>query len=268
MRNFNTVVGTCWAMLFGAALLGCSSATDDDTAPTLDGTGTQKEPVELGEANRLLSLELEPEHAVDFHEIQPGNIVAVETMLPGMQPALPEVAGLSILEQYEQLRPGEAIPEFIRAAAQRAEAFRAGLADDLSSLDSQAGGGTPASPAGQLQLQHSSSSGSHFIADGRCPTGNVYQVCYTNWMHGFFGYATSKGAYWYVDSYDMASEFGYIVVSITHPTDAGCRDYSAAQGEGTVKYFESGCIGALRQRRIDIGLAAYDAFHVGGAWYN
>lgn len=253
----------------GFASLGCS-AGDDGSHESASDTSVQQAPVALGDDTLVLSVEIEAHHKIDFHEVQAGDVVAVETMKPGMTGVISEIAGLTILEQYEWLKPGEAVPSAIFEAQERAEVFRAHLATlppDAAVAQGKGGGVTTGSDLG-LQPQHSSSSGSHFISDGYCPTGNVYDVCRTNWMNGFYGYATSDTGYWYVDAYDTAVAKGHVTVWIQHPTNGGCQSYSRKVYEGTVGGFSGGCIGARTQRRIDVGDAANDAFHVGGYWSN
>jgi hypothetical protein len=264
-----SIMNAGWIVFVGFAALACG-ATDDGSQEPSSQTSAREESITLGDENLVLSVEIGADHTVDFHEIQSGDIVAVETMDPGAEPVVPAIADLTIREQYERLKPGEAVPSVVLEAQERVEAFRAYLATlplDASEAEGE-GGGVAADSGHGVRPQHSGSSGSHFTSESCDETGNVFDVCYANWMHGFYAYSTSESSHYIVDSYDMATDGGYIMVNVTTPTDAGCIDYNYAQYQGRVMGYYGGCTGAYRLRRIDITMATDDKFHVSGVWNN
>jgi hypothetical protein len=165
-------------------LVGC--ATDPEpTAPVgvdpVDETPASTEV--LDETPPSYRLEVEPGHTVAFYESAPGVVAIFEEVERGqvkLAPRAPNIAGY-----FAAARPGEAMPEALRAIAQRADAVQA---------QARPAGerGRVVASGGHAYRGRTSSNADGFINGGKCDAewyGGSYLVelglCQVNWSGGW-----------------------------------------------------------------------------------
>lgn len=240
-------------------------------------------------ANLIASIELEPEHVVEFYEPEPGVVWMTQSGADGQTPVelMRDDRTETAIDVYRRLAPGAEVPGALLAAQERAVELASSATvepppSELESVDSF-GGGTQLSPFPELrptgasqaglgqvsqaltaqQFVNGSASGGSF-----CPNGgyaHAYTWCLTNWWNGAWYYSRATDDTWAT----VYADIGNIKMNVSSGRGGG--QWTVNQGYWRQWYSGWSSCGFLGNwcdfhARYDITEATNNRFHFGGAF--
>jgi hypothetical protein len=247
------------AFIVVACAWGCTSTDDTTTSPP--ETPVADEDPSVDDSTPLLVLDVEPGHTVGFYEVGPGVLGMVEI---GDHDDEFVVRTSDVRAVFEMLRPGEAPPEALRAAVDRA--LNMPLVPSVETRDH-----------GVAETQHAvhrANDAVTFVNGGYCdaedwdsagiPVTLQWVLCRANlsgdWWAWVGGAQTAQGNVWSISG------------SVTGRATAGEYILTKSISSGKRGHFEIGQ-SAASLRRIDVYNADGDSYNVsvwfgncGGCW--